>query len=106
MPRCCCGASLTSSSARFTARSRFTNSSECPRGMKKESFLPRCLERLVVTDRDPFERESERFGILRERLSASAMDRARELIENDDKRQPRPRTLRPAVELAPLGLIQ
>ena len=75
-------------------------------GQEKESFLPRCLERLVVTDRDPFECESERFGILCERLSAPAMDRARELIENDDKRQPRPRTLRLAVELSPLGLVQ
>ena len=59
-----------------------------------------------MTVLDAFEREAESLRILRERLSASAMDRARELIENNDKRQPRPRTLRPAVELAPLGLIQ
>src|SRR5262245_24807281 len=75
-------------------------------GQEKESFLPRCSERLVVTDRDPFECESECFGILRECLSASAMDRARELIENDDEGKTRPWALRPAVELAPLGLIQ
>ena len=45
-------------------------------GQEKEGFLPRCLERGVVADFDPFECEPERFGILRECLSRSAMDRA------------------------------
>ena len=76
------------------------------KGQEKESFFPGGLEGCIMTVLDAFESEAESLRILRERLSASAMDRARELIENNDKRQPRPRTLRPAVELAPLGLIQ
>ena len=75
-------------------------------GQEKEGFLPGVIQGCIVTVLDPFERKGESLRILRERLSASAMDRARELIENNDKRQPRPRTLRPAVELSPLGLIQ
>src|SRR5262249_43356598 len=69
-------------------------------GQEKERFLPRCLERGVVADVDPFECEPERLGILRECLSGSAMDRARELIENDDKGEARPWALRPVVQFA------
>ena len=34
------------------------------------------------------------------------MDRARELVEDDDKGEPRPRILRPAIELASHGSLQ
>jgi hypothetical protein len=43
---------------------------------EKEGFLPRRFERRIVTDLDAFEREAECLGILRERLSGAAMDRA------------------------------
>src|SRR5262245_45744351 len=103
MPRCSCRASLTSSSARLTARSRFASSSEMSEGQEEERFLPRCLERGVVADVDPFECEPERLGILRECLSGSAMDCARELIEYDDKGKTRPWALRPVVQFAPFA---
>src|SRR5262245_38375502 len=72
-------------------------------GQEEERFLPRCLERGVVTDVDPFECEPLRFGILRECLSGSAMDCARELIEYDDKGKTRPWALRPVVQFAPFA---
>jgi len=58
---------------------------------EKERFLPGSLKRRIVTDLDPFESKGESLRTLRQRLGGSAMDRARELIENDDNRQPRPR---------------
>ena len=73
---------------------------------EKESFFPRRLERCVVTVLDPFEGKAESLGILCERLSGAAMDRARELVEDDDKGEPRPWILRPAIELASHGSLQ
>jgi hypothetical protein len=56
-------------------------------GQEKEGFLPGVIERRVLTVLDPFESKAESLWILRERLSGAAMDRARELIKNDDKRE-------------------
>jgi hypothetical protein len=73
---------------------------------EKESFFPRCFERCVVAVLDPFDDKAESLRILREGFSRSTVNRARELIQNDDKCEPRPWVLRPAIELASRGSLQ
>ena len=42
----------------------------------------------VMTDLDPFEREGERLGILRERSRRASINRSGVLIQDDDQREP------------------
>jgi hypothetical protein len=73
---------------------------------EKESFLPGRIERCVVTVLDPFDGETESLRILREGLSGSMVNRARELTQNDNECEPRSWVLRPAIEFASRGSLQ
>ena len=66
----------------------------------EKRLVPRGLKRVIIADRESFERESQGFGILRESLCGPSENAPRELVQHDDERKTRPRVMPPCFELA------
>jgi hypothetical protein len=79
---------------------------ERPKGRKKKVFFPQRLEGGIVADLDSFKGRSERLRILRIRPCHAAMDRAGELIEDDDQSEAGSWHLRPVVPFASCSSLE
>src|SRR5581483_10819454 len=75
-------------------------------GQHEEGLLPRRRERGVVAGVDAFERERDRVRVLRVGARGPAVDRTRELIEDEDEGEPRSRLAGPRIELAALRALE
>src|SRR5262249_57314947 len=66
----------------------------------EEEWLPVRAQRGVVADIEAFERQGDGLRVLGECSCRAPMDATRELVEDDDEREPGARHAAPSVELA------